>query len=147
MLDKIDQAILEELFKDSRTPFTTIAAKLGVSPGTVKNRFKKMQETKIIGACSADVDLAKFGYQCKVFLMLKISRNEDKSAVIDKISRIPNVIATSGIIGDFDLFTLAIAKDIKHLDKILKDIRSAGIEQIEIALSIRKVIPLMPDKP
>jgi DNA-binding Lrp family transcriptional regulator len=147
MIDKIDRAILDELFQDSRIPFTTIAEKLGVSPGTVKNRFKKMQETKILGLCSANIDLAKFGYQCKVFLMLKISRKEDKSTVIDRISRLPNVIATSGIIGDFDLFTLAVAKDVKHLDKILKDIRSAGIEQIEIALSIRKVIPLLPDKP
>ncbi len=147
MIDQLDRTIIDELFKDSRIPFTAIAEKLGVSPGTVKNRFQKMQETKIIGICTVDIDLAKFGYQCKVFLMLKISRKEDKSVVIDRISRLPNVIATSGIIGDFDLFTLAIAKDVKHLDKILKDIRSTGIEQIEIALSIREVIPLLPDKP
>lgn len=147
MLDKIDYAILAELFKDSRVPFTTIAEKLGVSPGTVKNRFKRMQDTKTIGICSADIDLAKFGYQCKVFLMLKVAKKEDTSAMLDKISCIPNVIATSGIIGDFDFFTLAVAKDVKHLDKILKDIRTAGIEQIEVALSIRDIIPLLPDKP
>ncbi len=146
MLDEIDRAILDELLKDSRTPFTTIAKKLRVSPGTVKNRFEQMKKDKVIAACSADVDLAKFGYQCKVFLMLKISRKEDKLDVIDRISKLPNVIATQGIMGEFDIFVLAVAKDIRHLDKILKDIRATGIEQIEISLSIRNTIPLLPDK-
>lgn len=147
MLDEVDRAIIDELLKDSRTPFTAIAKKIGVSAGTVKNRFEQMKKDKVIAACSADVDLAKFGYQCKVFLMLKISRKEDKLDIIDKISKIPNVIATQGIMGEFDIFALAVAKDIRHLDRILKDIRAAGIEQMEISLSIRDAIPLLPDKP
>ena len=147
MIDEIDKSIVYELLKDSRTPFTTIAKKLNISPGTVKNRYEKMKKTKIIGVCSADVNLAKFGYQCKAFLMMKISRKEEKSDAIERISKLPNIISVSGIIGDFDLFVLAVAKDVRHLDKILKDIRSAGIEQIEISLSIRDAIPLLPDKP
>ncbi|MCX8150799.1 MAG: Lrp/AsnC family transcriptional regulator [Candidatus Bathyarchaeota archaeon] len=147
MLDEIDRAIIDELLKDSRTPFTTIAKRLNISPGTVKNRFEQMKKDEVIVACSADVNLAKFGYQCKVFLMLKISRKEDKLDIIEKISKLPNVIATQGIMGEFDIFALAVAKDIRHLDKVLKDIRATGIEQMEISLSIRDTIPLLPDKP
>jgi len=147
MIDKVDRAIVEELLKNSRTPFSSIAKKLGVAPGTVKNKFEKMQEKKIIGVCSADINLAKFGYQSKVFLIMKISRNSEKTTIIEKISQLPNMIAVAGIIGDFDLFCLAITKDIKSLNTLLKKIRGLGIEQIEIGLSVRDSIPLLPDKP
>jgi len=64
-----------------------------------------------------------------------------------KISKIANVISTAGIIGDFDIMVVAVSQDMKHLDKTVKEIRAVGIEQLEISLSIRENIPLLPDKP
>ncbi len=147
MPDKNDFDIMMELINDSRISFNTIAKKLKIAPGTVHNRFKKMRENGIIEACSANIDLSKFGYQCKIFLMMKISKKEDKAAIIKKISQIPNVLATSGVIGEFDLFVVAVAKDMTDLNKTINQIRSVGIEQVEMGLSIRDTIPLLPDKP
>lgn len=147
MPDKTDLDILMELLKDSRTPFNAIAKKLKLAPGTVHNRFTKMRESRLIEACSANIDLSKFGYQCKIFLLMKISKKEDKTFIIDKISKIPNVLSTSGIIGEFDLFVLAVAKDLKDLNRTVNLIKSVGIEHMEMGLSIRDVTPLFPDKP
>jgi Lrp/AsnC family transcriptional regulator for asnA, asnC and gidA len=147
MPEKHDFNIVMELMNNSRSPFSNIAKKLNISPGTVNNRFNKMCESGVIEACSANVDLSKFGYQCKIFLLMKISKKENKNVIIDKVSKIQNVLATSGVIGDFDIFVVAIAKDLVGLDKTVKQIRSVGIEQIEMGLSIRDTTPLLPDKP
>ena len=147
MADKYDFEIISELINDSRISLNAIAKKLKIAPGTVHNRFQKMKENGVIETCSANVDLAKFGFQCKIFLMMKISKKENKAIIIEKISKIPNVLATGGVIGDFDLFVVAIAKDVKDLNRTVNQIRSVGIEQVEMGLSIREAIPLLPDKP
>ena len=41
-IDKVDRQILTFLIEDARTPFTEIAKKLNISPGTVHGRVKKM---------------------------------------------------------------------------------------------------------
>jgi len=84
MPDKVDFEIVSELFQDSRISFNAIAKKLGIAPGTVHNRFKKMQEKGEIHVCTTNVDLAKFGYQCKIFLMMKISKKRKQSRSNEK---------------------------------------------------------------
>ena len=41
-IDKVDKDILGILIKNSRTPFTEIAQKLLISPGTVHVRYNKI---------------------------------------------------------------------------------------------------------
>ena len=147
MIDKSDFSIIIELYKNSRASFNTIAEKLDVASGTVHNRYKKMQKKGIIDACSVNIDLSKFGYQCKIFLLLKMSKKEDKLTLIEKISKLSNILATARVVGDYDLFVVAIAKNMVDLNCMINKIRSLGIEQIEMSLSIRDTIPLLPDEP
>ena len=41
-MDNIDKGILNELMKDPKKPFLTIAEKMGIAPVTVQARFEKM---------------------------------------------------------------------------------------------------------
>ncbi len=66
-MDKLDYLILAELLEDARTPFLTVAKKLGVSPYTVKQRYEDMKRKGLIRRTVVSIDLAKLGYQGKVF--------------------------------------------------------------------------------
>ena len=51
-LDDVDRKILDILIDNTRTPFTDIAKRLLISPGTVHVRVKKMEDLGIIkGSC------------------------------------------------------------------------------------------------
>ena len=41
-MDDVDRAIVEVLQRDGRTPFTTIAAQLGLSEGAIRKRVQRL---------------------------------------------------------------------------------------------------------
>ena len=51
-LDDVDRKILDILIDNTRTPFTDIAKRLLISPGTVHVRVKKMEDLGIIKGSS-----------------------------------------------------------------------------------------------
>jgi len=86
-MDEIDLRIIRELTKDAQTPFLRIAKKLGVSPETVRTRYRKMKEEGTIKRCSISINLSRIGYQGKVFLMITNAPNHDKSKTIDALKK------------------------------------------------------------
>jgi len=47
-MDSLDRQILDVLRRDARTPYTEIAADIGVSEGTVRNRVERLVEDGVI---------------------------------------------------------------------------------------------------
>ena len=47
-MDDTDRALLAQLRKDARTNVATLAARLGVSRGTVTNRLRKLEDEHVI---------------------------------------------------------------------------------------------------
>ena len=47
-MDDTDQQLISMLRKDARTNVATLAAKLGVSRGTVTNRLRKLEDEQVI---------------------------------------------------------------------------------------------------
>lgn len=45
-MDGIDKKIIDSLKNDSRTPFLSIAKKIGVSEGTIRQRVEKKKKPK-----------------------------------------------------------------------------------------------------
>ena len=61
-VDARDWTIIERLQNNARTPFTKIAAELGVTEATIRKRVKALEERKIISRYTINVDPAKLGY-------------------------------------------------------------------------------------
>ena len=61
-LDDVDRKILDILIDNTRTPFTDIAKRLLISPGTVHVRVKKMEDLGIIKGSSLTLDYKMLGY-------------------------------------------------------------------------------------
>ncbi len=127
-MDEIDRKILNALIGNSRLTFRQIAAKVGVSVGTVLNRVKRLQQEKTIRKYTALVDYDKAGYVMDAIIGLTIVKGKYKD-VYEKIIADSRVFAAYDVTGETDSVVIARFKNKSELDRFLKKIQ--GFEFIE----------------
>ncbi len=135
-MDRIDLHILNELTKNAKKPFLTMAKELGVTPVTVQKRYEKMKKNGIIIMATNVVDLSKLNFQGSAFLMITKSTTCAAEKVINRLLETKNVIIVSEIIGDFDILAIAYFKSFKSLTELVEKIRNLScVNHVETALS------------
>jgi len=121
-LDETDKKIIEVLKNDSRTPFTEIASRLGVSDSTIHVRLRKLREEGIIKAYTIEVNEEVYGK--KVFGLAMINAN---LGYLDKV--VPELVALENVVnvyethGSNDLIAFIDAMNLDELRDILMEIR------------------------
>jgi Lrp/AsnC family transcriptional regulator for asnA, asnC and gidA len=117
--DEIDRAIIRLLQIDGRKPFTEIAAEIGVSEGTVRQRVKRLvsdQTLQVVGI----VDPKYMGWDAAGIVGVTV-----QSGLIDEvaaqIARFPEVSYLFMASGEFDLFVEVYCQDQNHLVRFLND--------------------------
>jgi Lrp/AsnC family transcriptional regulator for asnA, asnC and gidA len=117
--DEIDRAIIRLLQIDGRKPFTEIAAAIGVSEGTVRQRVKRLvgdQTLQVVGI----VDPKYMGWDAAGVVAVTV-----KSGLIDEvaaeIAKFPEVSYLFMASGEFDLFVEVYCQDQDHLVRFLND--------------------------
>ncbi len=144
-MDKIDYLILTELFQDAQIPFLQIATKLGISSFTVKSRYDKMKREGIIGRSIVAIDLSKFGYQGKAFLLITNDPNTPKSITIDALKKIRNIIVISEIIGPYDIIAVAPIIDLNSIMDLVSEVKKLrSVHSVQITCINDTVFPLNP---
>jgi DNA-binding Lrp family transcriptional regulator len=142
-MDKIDLQILQELTKDSQTPFYRLAKEIGVSPRTAQKRYERMKEEGIILRPTIEVDLSKIGYVGKVHLMITNAPNQDKAITINALDKMKNVFLLAETVGDFDLIAVAMIKSVRDMISLVGDIRKLqSVERVEVALVSDTAFPV-----
>lgn len=142
-MDKLDFLILNELLKDPLSPFSTIAKKLGVSLYTVKKRYEKMREDKILFDPIIALDLSKIGYQGKAFLMITDAPNYEKAKTIEELAKIKNIISITEVMGVFDILAIAPIIDLNDFMRIIKQIKELpGVLKVEITIIRDTAFPI-----
>ncbi len=132
-MDKLDQLILSELLKDAQLSFVKIAKKLGTSPYTIRKRYERMKAEGIIDKSIVSIDLSKLGYQGKVFLMITISPQRDKSETISALKKIRNIFVITEIMGSFDILAIAPIIDLNSIRTIVDEINKLpDVQKVEI---------------
>jgi len=141
-MDKIDFEIIKKILDNCRTPFSKIASELGVSTETVIRRYNKLKEDEVIKP-TIYVDVFKLGYGIRVWYMISLMNQVDKSTVLQEIVKIPDVNRVIKAVGEYDLLAIAPVRDFKHMFEI-----GEKIEKIEGLLKIeaRQFLPLTDKK-
>ena len=140
-LDELDIAILEHLSVDGRRPFTEIAEALGVSHGTIRNRYLRMLEANAVKVmCWLEPNQVGFHAVAHVDFSFEVPHLEEAAA---RIATFPEVAWLSGVIGEFNLMADIFCVDLGCLDALLAERLSkiAGLRHMEVALysQIRKI--------
>ncbi|XHH09428.1 MAG: Lrp/AsnC family transcriptional regulator [Candidatus Bathyarchaeia archaeon] len=122
-MDELDYLILSEILLDAQESFLQIANKLDVSSFTVKSRYNKMVKEGIIRKSIISIDLARLGYQGKVFLLITNVPNQTKQTTISELGKIQNILLVSEIIGPFDIIAIAPVVDINGVKELVNQVK------------------------
>lgn len=147
-IDKLDREILGILMKDAKIPYTDIAKRLIVSPGTIHVRMKRMERLGIVRGATLILDPARIGYDLTAFVGIYLIKGSAYNQVIQEVDAIPEIIEAHFTTGEYSIFAKIICKNTEHLREIINDKLQPinGISRTETIISlgesIKKQVPI-----
>jgi Lrp/AsnC family transcriptional regulator for asnA, asnC and gidA len=136
VIDEVDKAIIEQLQRDGRLPYTKLAAAVGLSEAAVRQRVQRLVESGVVQIVAV-TDPLTLGFRREAMIGLKIEG--DLRGVADTIAAIPEVSYVVVVSGSFDLLMEVVCEDDDHLLALLNDkVRSIpGVRSTETFTYLR----------
>lgn len=128
-IDKVDERILYHLAREGRhTSAPDIAEELDVSPPTIRNRIRRLEEANVIKGYHAHIDYEKVeGRLTNLFICSTTSAGRERFA--------RRVLGVSGVVhakevmtGRGDLHVIAVGRDTDDIARIAREIKALGVE-------------------
>jgi len=124
-LDDLDHRLIEALRADGRARFRPMAAQLGVSEATLRNRYARLVEGNVLQVTAVTNPMA-LGYDATAMLGLSVSGPPER--VADELSAWDEAVYVVVVAGRYDLLIEVVARDRRDLLAIMNRIR--GLEQV-----------------
>src|SRR5262245_55295508 len=120
-LDETDRAIIEQLQRDARLPYTRLAAAIGLSEGAVRERAQRLLD---IGAMEvvAVTDPVSVGLRRRA--MIGVRADDDTTAILGKLEAFDEIDYLVATAGSFDVMCEVVVKDDSALLDLTNRIRS-----------------------
>lgn len=133
-MDDTDRALIALLRKDARTNIATLAAKLGLSRGTVTNRLRKLEDEHVIVGYSVRLRPDAQPQEIKAWMGVRVEGNQTR-AVIASLLGEPGVAALHDTNGRWDLLAELRAQSMSELSQVLERVRLVkGIANTETSI-------------
>ena len=120
VIDRIDQKIADKLSENGRLSMETLSREIGISSDSAKRRYEKLKKNGVLKV-TIQVNPIKIGYQA-LCLFFTITSQENSLLIIEKISRIPDIISVMKTTGDYDLQVWAMVQDVDQLLSIQEEL-------------------------
>ena len=124
--DSIDVYIITSIQKDGRKSFTDMANELQISVGTIRNRFLKLAEDKVISVFGR-VDPGKIGFNAYASVQISVDDARFIPSVVEQLAAIPEASFLATTTGKFDIELNLLCLNNDHL----VDVMEKSIHQIE----------------
>jgi Lrp/AsnC family transcriptional regulator, regulator for asnA, asnC and gidA len=136
-IDEIDQSIIEALQLDGRRPFTKLAAELGISEASVRQRVANLINTQVMQIV-AITNPIKLGFSLASMIGIRVS-GDRLLQVADEIAAFDEVIYLIITTGSFDLLVEVVCRDNDHLLNFLTEklYKVQGVQQAETYMYLR----------
>jgi Lrp/AsnC family transcriptional regulator for asnA, asnC and gidA len=136
-IDEIDQSIIEALQLDGRRPFTKLAAELGISEASVRQRVANLINTQVMQIV-AITNPIKLGFSLASMIGIRVS-GDRLLQVADEIAAFDEVIYLIITTGSFDLLAEVVCRDNDHLLNFLTEklYKVQGVQQAETYMYLR----------
>lgn len=134
MIDNIDRKIIELLKANSKASFTEIARHIFLSPSSVRERIKKMEDLGVIKGYSLSVDEALLGNSIEVFILLKVFTGKLKFA-IEELKSYSEIQEVHRITGHQNFHMRVALRDQLHLQKFIDRLITFGEPTTHLILS------------
>ncbi len=122
-MDSIDIEILKALQNDARTSFSSLSKKLGLTPGAIRCRFRKLETAGIIAGFTVNVNVFKLGLLAG-HIHIKLSTNsidDFKKYIKSTIKEREFFHIQTSIEGNVIIY--CVVKDFRELTEFLNHIK------------------------
>jgi Lrp/AsnC family transcriptional regulator for asnA, asnC and gidA len=118
VIDATDKAIIEELQRDGRVPYTRLGQAVGLSEAATRQRVQRLVDSGVVQIVAV-TDPLMLGFSRMA--MVGVRAEGDLRAVAETISAIPEVDYVVVVAGSFDLLLELVCEDDDHLLALLND--------------------------
>ncbi|SFR92985.1 transcriptional regulator, AsnC family [Halomicrobium zhouii] len=118
-MDDLDREILGILRRDSRTPYTEIADRVGTSEGTVRNRVERLMDQGVIERFT----IATQTGNVKAMIEVGVDVNVDTQAVCDQVAEWPEVDFVWQVSGEDDIVLVVDCADTEGVNELITQAR------------------------
>ncbi len=116
MLDGANRAIIEELQRDGRRPYSAIAEVVGLSEAAVRQRVQKLREAGVIQVVAV-TDPKQVGFARQAMVGIRADGDIRKlAAELAAVAEIDYVVVCAG---GFDILVEVVCEDDAHLLELL----------------------------
>lgn len=136
-IDEIDRKIIEALQVDGRRPFTKLAAELGISEASVRQRVSNLIHNHVMQIVAV-TNPVKLGYDLAAMIGIRVS-GERLFEVAEKVSAFDEVIYLIICAGSFDLLVEVVCQNNDHLLHFLTEklYKVDGVKQTETFIYLK----------
>jgi DNA-binding Lrp family transcriptional regulator len=129
-IDNIDRRIIDILAENGRISMESLGREIGISPYIAKRRYRKLKNNGILKV-TIQVNPNKIGYRA-LCVFFTVTSHESSALIVEKISKIPDIISIMKTTGDYDLQIYAMVQDLDRLLSIQEEIgKIQGITKID----------------
>ena len=141
-IDETDRQIAAILSQNARTPFSTIAGKLGISTKSVIQRYQRLKG-RLLSHATITVNLNRLGYNAFASMFVKTANRSKIPEICAQMLQIPNLIVMIRLLGAYDLYTCTVVADFEELFRLTEQVRTMrNIDRTETFLG-----PIFPSWP
>jgi Lrp/AsnC family transcriptional regulator for asnA, asnC and gidA len=126
-LDETDLKILEILRKDGRAAFAEIAGQLHVSPGTIRQRYNRLEEQGYVKVVAITNPIHR-GLKTMALIGVRTDGNQ-MLKVADKIAKLKEVVYLVVVSGRYDIMIEVFCRDHEDLLNFVTE-KLYGIEGV-----------------
>jgi Lrp/AsnC family leucine-responsive transcriptional regulator len=142
-MDPLDKKILRILQQRGRITNVELAKKNNLSPSSMLERVRRLEERGVIKGYRADLDPKALGYQVQAMVLITLSRHQMGSidAFEESIRAISAVSACYHLTGQYDYLVHLVVRDIDHLGEVIKHTIGGipGVEKQETFLVLSTI--------
>lgn len=133
-MDDLDRQLIALLRKDARLPVATLAAKLGVSRGTVANRLRRLEDEQVIVGYGVRLRPDAEPQYIRAWMAVLVDGNQTRTVVASLLGE-PAVESLHDTNGRWDLLAELRAGSMAELSQVLERIRLIkGIANTETSI-------------
>lgn len=144
-LDTVDETILRALVANARTTTAELARKVGLSPPSVAERVKRLEESGIITGYSANLSPEAIGLPLSVWLRIRpVPGALEKVAEI--ICGIPEITECDRVTGDDCFLAKAHLRSVADMERIIDLIIPHAMTNTSVIQSspVKRRLPPLP---
>jgi len=146
-IDAVDVKLLRALTDDARTSTAELARLVGLSPPSVAERIRRLEEAGVIEGYSARISARALGLPLAAWLRIRPIPGELRK-VAEILQGLPEVVACDRITGDDCFIARVCVRSIEHLERVIDDIIPYAMTNTSIVQSSpveRRIPPLGKD--